>query len=99
MPDAAHYHSLSPVALDLGVFAIRWYGLSYVLGFICAYFILYKLAKARLIAVPPGRVADMMVYIIFGVLIGGRLGYALLGYDPSLLWTFSKSFPYWNLLA
>jgi phosphatidylglycerol:prolipoprotein diacylglycerol transferase len=40
-----------------------------------------------------------MVYVIFGVLVGGRLGYAVLGYDPSLLWTFTKTFPYWNLLA
>ena len=99
MTDAAHYHSLSPIALDLGVFAIRWYGLSYVLGFICAYFILLRLAKKRVIAVPPHRIADVMVYVIFGVLIGGRVGYAVLGYDPSLLWTFSNTFPYWNLLA
>ncbi len=99
MTDAAHYHSLSPIAVDLGFFAVRWYGLSYVLGFVCAYVILRVMAKRGLIAVPPHRVADMMVYIIFGVLIGGRLGYALLGYDPSLLWTFSDSFPYWNLLA
>lgn len=99
MTDAAHYHSLSPIAVDLGFFAVRWYGLAYVLGFVCAYLILRLLAKRRLIAVPPHRVADMMVYMIFGVLIGGRLGYALLGYDPSLLWTFSDSFPYWNLLA
>lgn len=99
MTDAAHYHSLSPIALDLGFFAIRWYGLSYVLGFICGYSILWMLAKRRVIGIPPARVADVMVYVIFGVLIGGRLGYAILGYDPSLLWTFSDSFPFWNLLA
>lgn len=99
MTDAAHYHSLSPVALDLGFFAVRWYGLSYVLGFVCAYVILRTLAKRGVIAIPASRVADVMVYVIFGVLIGGRLGYALLGYDISLLWTFSDSFPYWNLLA
>lgn len=99
MTDAAQYHSLSPIAFDLGFFAIRWYGLSYVAGFVCAYLILRAMAKCRLIAIPPHRVADLMVYIIFGVLIGGRLGYALLGYDPSLLWTFSDSFPFWNLLA
>lgn len=99
MTDAAQYHSLSPIALDLGFFAIRWYGLSYVMGFICAYLILRGMAKRRIIPIPPHRVADLMVYIIFGVLIGGRLGYALLGYDPSLLWTFSDSFPFWNLLA
>ncbi|MBY0309119.1 MAG: prolipoprotein diacylglyceryl transferase [Phycisphaerales bacterium] len=98
MTDGAHFHTLSPVALDVGL-QIRWYGLSYVTGFVCAYFILRALARRRVIAIPPARVADVMVYIIFGVLIGGRLGYALLGYDPSLLWTFSPSFPYWNMLA
>ena len=99
MTDAAHYHSLSPIALDLGFFAIRWYGLSYVLGFVCAYLILWTLAKRRVILIQPSRVADVMVYVIFGVLIGGRLGYALLGYDPTILWTFTDSPPFWNLLA
>jgi len=99
MHDAAHYHALSPIALDLGFFAVRWYGLSYVAGFVAAYFIMRSLARRGMIPIPPNRVADAMVYIIFGVLVGGRLGYALLGYDPAILWTFSGQFPFWGLLA
>tara|TARA_B100001121_G_scaffold15277_1_gene12292 strand:+ start:36073 stop:36900 length:828 start_codon:yes stop_codon:yes gene_type:complete len=41
---------------------------------------------------------DMMIYIILGVLIGGRLGYALF-YDPHLFVGFSSAFPFWDLLA
>jgi len=41
---------------------------------------------------------DMMIYIILGVLLGGRLGYALF-YDPSLFVGFSSAFPFWDLLA
>ena len=30
------YHAIDPVALSLGPLQIRWYGLAYVAGFICA---------------------------------------------------------------
>ena len=43
-------------------------------------------------------VGDMMFTVILGVLIGGRLGYALL-YEPHVLTDFSSRFPFWGLLA
>lgn len=54
-----------------------WYGLMYVLGFVCAYVILRSrkiLAEAEL--------ESLMLYVFFGVFLGGRLGYVLF-YDPS----------------
>ena len=90
-------HDIGPVALQLGPLAIRWYGLSYVLGFIAGWWLLARLSKRGLIAIPPDRVGDAAMYFVLGVVLGGRLGYAIL-YDPALFVTFGKSFPFWALL-
>lgn len=90
-------HDLGPVAVQLGPLAIRWYGLSYVLGFIAGWYLLTRLARRGLIAIPPERVGDAAMYWVLGVVLGGRLGYAIM-YDPALFVTFGKSFPFWALL-
>lgn len=96
---AAYFHTLDPIVVQLGPLAIRWYGLSYVAGFVMAYFTLRWLARRGAILIPEHRISDALLILILGVLIGGRVGYAAFGYDPSLLWTFRSSFPFWDLLA
>lgn len=62
-------------------FDIRWYGLAYVLGFYLGFLVLRWLAKRDRFVLPPDRVADFLTYaFLFGVFVGGRLGYMLL-YD------------------
>ena len=96
---AAYLHRLNPFALRLwGDVGIRWYGLSYVAGFICAYYILLALARRGRILVKPEAVGDFIVALAVGTIVGGRLGYAVF-YQPALLWDFSAHFPFWGLLA
>jgi len=95
---AAYFNALDPIAVQLGPLAIRWYGLAYVLGFTGGYFLLVRLAKRGLIDLPHHRVADALLLLVLGVLLGGRLGYALV-YDRGLLTGVSSSFPFWSLLA
>ena len=74
-----------PVLLDLpGPLDIRWYGLMYVLGFIVGQWILTRLAKAKVLPIEPNKVADMIFYLVFGVILGGRFGYAIF-YDQGLV--------------
>ncbi|MFM1872675.1 MAG: hypothetical protein RL398_2097 [Planctomycetota bacterium] len=75
-----------PVLLDIPLLPIdvRWYGLMYVVGFVCAQWILTRLARARFFPVPPEAAGDLIFYCVFGVLLGGRTGYALF-YDHDLL--------------
>lgn len=92
-------HHFDPFALhftpDTGV---RWYGLSYAVGFILAWMLVRWLATSGRSALTARDVGDMMFSVILGVLIGGRLGYALL-YEQHLFTDFSSQFPYWGLLA
>ncbi len=100
MPLAYYVHHLSPFIVRINEsFGIRWYGFAYMMGFLVAYLLLQREAKSRdgLLRIPTERVPDMvMACCIFGVLVGGRLGYCLF-YDHSLL-GFSSQFPYWGVL-
>lgn len=70
-------HDLNPVIVQLwGPLAIRWYGLAYLLGFLGGWWILSRLSKKGEFAVPPEELSNFIVQIaIFGVFLGGRLGY------------------------
>ena len=95
----SYIHALDPTAIQLtDTFGIRWYGISYAAGFIVAWLVIWWLATTRRILLSPSQVGDYITYAIIGVLVGGRLGYCLF-YEPSLLVTFSDSFPFWGLLA
>ena len=57
---------------------IRWYGFAYVLGFLFGYALLKQLAEKRYCCLAPNQVGDFIVgAAVFGVLLGGRLGYIL----------------------
>lgn len=96
---ASWLNTLDPVILSItDSLAIRWYGVSYLAGFAMAFLVLRGLAKRSLIQIPPHRVADALMWFIGMTLIGGRLGYVVF-YQPSLLWTFFDSFPWWGGVA
>ena len=71
-----------PVLVSLGPVAVRWYGLMYVLGFI-AFVMLGKLRVRQGLGhgLEAKDVDDMLIYGVFGVILGGRLGYVLF-YKP-----------------
>jgi phosphatidylglycerol:prolipoprotein diacylglycerol transferase len=63
----------------------RWYGMAYVLGFVCGYFLLRYLARRGYFDLPLSRVADFITgCALFGVVLGGRLGYVFF-YKPEML--------------
>lgn len=72
-----NYPELDPVALQLGPLALRWYGLMYLCGF--AAFVLLGAWRARRKAVDwsPEQVWDLLIYGVAGVVVGGRVGFAL----------------------
>ena len=39
------FHSLDPVAFQVGGFSVRWYGIAYILGFACASIVLVLVAR------------------------------------------------------
>ena len=94
----AWMHDLSPFLLRLwGDFGIRWYGLSYAVGFLIAFLMLRWLSRRGAALIPVHRVGDAIMILVIGAVAGGRLGYILI-YEPSLLTLFSSSPPWWGVL-
>jgi phosphatidylglycerol---prolipoprotein diacylglyceryl transferase len=83
---AYYVHDLDPLIFHLwDNFGPRWYGLAYVLAFICAYFVYRKLAQRGFADLPVAKVSDFITgAALFGVIVGGRLGYVFF-YKPQML--------------
>lgn len=71
------FQSLDPVAFTLGPVTVRWYGIAYVLGFICAALVIWRLAKRWRVRVNEDALLTIMVCAVVGIILGGRLGYVL----------------------
>ncbi len=69
------YNSIDPVIFSIGPLAVRWYGLAYVLGFLCAGLIVYFYAKHWKLRFDKYDVLVFICYCSFGIIIGARLGY------------------------
>ena len=79
---AYYVHDLSPFLVQFGGFGLRWYGLSYLAGFLIGILLYRRLAQRGYSVLRPDQVTDFITMgALFGVLLGGRLGYMLF-YDP-----------------
>lgn len=79
------YPQIDPVAIALGPLKIHWYGLMYLVGIGGA----WLLASRRLKDFDPSwskeKLSDLVFWVAMGVILGGRLGYALFYDLPAYL--------------
>jgi phosphatidylglycerol:prolipoprotein diacylglycerol transferase len=71
------YPDIDPVALDLGVVQIRWYGISYVAAILLGWWLLHRRVLARETGWTTQHVADLIFYCTIGIIVGGRVGEVL----------------------
>lgn len=71
------YQQLDPIAFSVGPLTVRWYGLAYVFGFVCAALVLYFTAKRWKVRFDVDTLLTVMICAMLGVIVGGRLGYVL----------------------
>jgi len=77
-----NYPQIDPVIISFGQLKVRWYGLMYVLGFGATYFLVrYQLTRFRWQELAE-RFDNLNLYLILGVILGGRLGYVFF-YQPA----------------
>ena len=81
---------IDPVAVNLGPLPLRWYALAYIGGFVFGWFYLRVLCRREAFwrtgqtRPSPLTIDDLLVYVAFGVIIGGRLGHVLI-YDRAFI--------------
>jgi phosphatidylglycerol:prolipoprotein diacylglycerol transferase len=74
---------LDPVALDLGFFQLKWYSLAYIAGILIGWWYLLRLLAQPGAPMARRHADDMVFYATIGIILGGRLGYAIF-YQPGL---------------
>lgn len=79
---AIAFPAIDPVILEIGPLALRWYGLSYVVGILFGLWYAKRLAGNE--ALWPGKppistsdIDDFFIWAVLGIILGGRLGYIL----------------------
>ena len=74
-------HNFDPVLIDLGLFQIRWYSIAYILGIIIGWIYATKIIKLTTInknnfeQIKTSHFNDLIIYLVVGIVLGGRLGY------------------------
>jgi len=72
--------NVDPEIFRIGIFAIRWYSLMFMLSFICGIYIftwIYKKEKK-----PLADLDQLLIYMLIGTVVGARLGHCFF-YDPA----------------
>ncbi|MBF0158292.1 MAG: prolipoprotein diacylglyceryl transferase [Magnetococcales bacterium] len=80
------YPSLDPIIIQIGPLAVRWYGLMYLLSFLLGWVLLRRRARRWMPALSVDDLSDLLLWIVLGVIVGGRLGYVLF-YNSSYYWS------------
>ena len=79
------FPDFDPIIFEIGPLAIRWYGLTYVVGFVLAWWLARRRCQRADSPVNAEQVDDLMFYGMLGVILGGRIGYALIYGTEQLL--------------
>ena len=87
-------HNFDPVFIDLGIFQIRWYSIAYILGIIVGWIYATNIIKLTTFnkyifkQFKTPHFDDLIIYLVIGIVVGGRLGYVFF-YNFSI---FSRKF-------
>ena len=79
------YPDIDKVAFELGPVAVHWYGLMYLVGFACAWWLGRRRARDEWRGWQPAQVDDLVFYAALGVVLGGRLGFVVFYDFPAFL--------------
>ena len=95
-------HNFNPILVDLGLFQIRWYSVAYILGIVIGWIYANKIIKLTTVnkynftQVKKSVFDDLIVFLVFGIIVGGRLGYVLFYNFDYFSENFLEIFKIWN---
>jgi phosphatidylglycerol:prolipoprotein diacylglycerol transferase len=68
---------MNPVIFSVGAFAIRWYGMMYIIAFGVVYLLSRYRIQSEKLPFERSYVSDVLTWAMVGVVLGGRVGYIL----------------------
>ena len=85
---ALAFPSIDPTIFSLGPFAVRWYGIAYIVGILLGWWLIVRFlrdkklwAPAPFNGTPPAtadQIGDLVVWVVIGIVVGGRIGWDLM---------------------
>lgn len=79
------FPDISPIIFSIGPLSIRWYSMAYLIGILFGWLMINRNVEKYQLGLERAQVEDFIFYITFGIIIGGRLGYAIF-YGGSSMW-------------
>jgi len=82
---------INPVLVSIGPLSIHWYALAYIAGILCGWLYVSRLLRRENLWAPrkppmtPAQLDDLILWIMLGIVLGGRIGY-IIAYDTSIIW-------------
>jgi len=75
-------HNFDPVFIDLGLIQIRWYSIAYIVGILLGWMYSIKVIgetekRNNLSLIKTEIFSDLVIYLILGIILGGRIGYVI----------------------
>ena len=95
-------HNFDPVLIDLGFFQIRWYSVAYILGILIGWVYANNIIKLtsnnkyNFKQVTTKQFDDLIIYLVAGIIIGGRLGYIIFYNFEYYIQNLSEIFKLWQ---
>jgi phosphatidylglycerol:prolipoprotein diacylglycerol transferase len=86
------YPHIDPILVQIGPFAIRWYALAYIATLLLGWRYAVSIVRNPRLWThrpPPTdgeKIDDLILWLTFGVIVGGRLGHVVF-YTPEMIWT------------
>ena len=71
------FPNIDPVIFQLGIIAIRWYSLAYIVGLIAAWALARHMSRVEHSTFTVLKIDDFIIWATLGIILGGRLGYVL----------------------
>ncbi len=82
------FPNIDPVIFSIGPFAVRWYAMAYIAGLLFGMWYMKRLVMNPSLwagttpSATPQQIDDLFLWALFGVVLGGRLGFVIF-YDLS----------------
>lgn len=79
------FPDISPIMFSIGPLAIRWYSMAYLVGIVAGWMLVNRNVRINKLGLEKTQIEDLMFYITLGIILGGRLGYAIF-YGGAEMW-------------
>ncbi len=89
------YEHFNPIAFDLGIISVHWYGIMYISALLTALWFAKWIIKKDAIDIKTDEIDNYFIWIEIGIILGARVWYILF-YDSNTIYYFTQPWQIFN---